>query len=966
MTAYAENAGGDAGTPVTTGTGKAGRTKGTGGAGGKQRAARATAAPAARPPAPRARRAAKPRGAENPYRRDVVVLNGRRAPKTGVLGGKGAQLDELTGRGLPVPPAFCITTGAFRRFLDETGLAGKIRDLDRPAIRELVLAAPVPARLAELILDAHRKLGGPRVAVRSSAGKEDSGAQSFAGQHDSVLNVAGGEELLDAVKTCWASLWSDRAGVYRRPGEAGEPDDAMAVVVQEMVQAEVSGVLFTVDPVGGREHRMVVEACHGLGEGLVSGRVSSDFFVVDDRSLEVVDRRIRHKVVKWAPDASGALGMAKVEPTARSAPCLTEAQLAELGRLAVGIREHYGREQDVEWALRDGTFHLLQSRPVTAHAAPARSRSPYLTPQPDDIHRGTLWSRMDIGEIFVGLMTPLGLSWARYHQDNVHGPCAGTIGARDLGDSAKYIGHHRGHIYLNVSYHAHLLGQCPPTRDQGHFTKRFTSEEVDLGGYENPFGRYPGGLKGLRSANFWLRTTVAELRGMKRRAEGMQAARLYEFDRSRHLDLSRLDRGDLSVELERYLFNYHEMHVGYMPYYINAFGAYGLMTELCAKWLGDDGNYLRNHLKMDMSSLRTVESARELWTLTREAGRQPRVLDIIRHTPLAEVERALLDDPAGRAFWDAHIEPFLRMNGVRGHQEMELTLPRWVDDPSYIFQMMRRYSEDGLSVEDVLTRDHGETRRTIDKLLARLPRAKRATLARVIELYVTCSELREVARMAMITPVWQVRNVVYDVGRRLAAEGLLHSVDEVAYLDVHDIRDYLAGRVPAREVFVRDRIEEARRLHEHHRRQPEPALTFIGEDDSPPAPAAPASVTDGHSLRGLGASPGRAVGRARIIEDLTWQADELQQGEILVTRYTDASWTPLFAIAGAVVTDIGSMLSHSSIVSREFNLPSVVNTKHATQRINTGDTVVVDGDTGVVEIMRAGAAPGAHPDPDPA
>jgi pyruvate,water dikinase len=202
--------------------------------------------------------------------------------------------------------------------------------------------------------------------------------------------------------------------------------------------------------------------------------------------------------------------------------------------------------------------------------------------------------------------------------------------------------------------------------------------------------------------------------------------------------------------------------------------------------------------------------------------------------------------------------------------------------------------------------------------------------------------------MSMITSIWLVRCAVYEVGRRLVAAGVLRSLDEVADLDFADVLEYLAGDRDAREVFSRAKLEEARRTFQGYARLPEPPLSFVGEWDVTkavrPAPG-------GVRLEGLGASPGRVVGRARIIEDLVWQADEFQVGEVLVTRFTDASWTPLFAIAGAVVTDIGSMLSHSSIVSREFRVPSVVNTKHATQTIKTGDLVTVDGDRGVVEVV---------------
>ncbi|MGW0705618.1 PEP/pyruvate-binding domain-containing protein [Streptomyces sp. NPDC002643] len=882
-------------------------------------------------------------------RHHIVVLGQDSHVAADHLGGKAARLGEMLAAGLPVPPAFCLTTGLFELFLAETGLADEIAHGTGPdfaAVRKAISGRTMPEPIAEAVLDAYRELGRPRVAVRSSATQEDSATQSFAGQHDTVLDVQGDDALLDAVKECWVSLWSDRAAVYRDdPSSVG----TIAVVVQEMVHADASGVLFTVDPMNGRPHRMVIESCWGLGEGLVSGKVTSDLFVVDDRDFTPAEQQVRYKVTRCAVVEPGRTGLVKVDPALRNAPSLTAEQTVELARLAVRVREHYGTEQDIEWVLRDGTFHLLQTRPITTRPSPETRHSPFITDVPDAVRRGTLWSRMDIGEIFVGRMTPLGLSFARYYQQNIHGGCAKAIGMRDHGDMDLHMGYLQGHVYLNISYTSHMLSQAPATRDQSSFTQRFASEEVDLDQYSNPFGDWPRGLNGMLSATHWLRSTVVELMSMKKRAKRMAASRLAAFDRAKGIDLTALSRRELHAETERYLTYCYAMNVGYMPYYINAFGFYDLLSQLCGTLLGDEGTNLQNRIKTDMSNLRTVESARDLWNLARAARRDPEVLRVIEETPIGDIPGELAGSAAGRAYLRDHLDPFMRINGTRGRQEMELTHPRWIDDPSYVFQMVRRYAaDDAVSPDTTLRKGRSTTERDSEEVLRGLPLSKRLILQKVIGLYSTCSELRETTRMAMITSVWLVRNAVYEVGRRLVAEGVLRDLDEVAYLDFEDIRTYLASDAPAVEVFSRATLDERRRTHEYHKRLPEPPLTFMGEYD---ITAALQPAAGGTRLEALGAGPGQVVGRARIIEDLAWQADEFQPGEILVARYTDASWTPLFAIAGGVVTDIGSMLSHSSIVSREFGIPSVVNTKHATQKINTGDLIRVDGDAGIVEVV---------------
>ncbi|MEV6276616.1 PEP/pyruvate-binding domain-containing protein [Nocardia sp. NPDC051832] len=874
----------------------------------------------------------------------IVVLGGAVAAPPESLGGKGARLDEMMRTGLPVPPAFCLTTDLFDRFRREIGLDDHTARVAPHAIRDQVLAAEIPAEIGDAILDAYAALGAPRVAVRSSACREDSASQSFAGQHDTVLDISSATGVLEAVKACWASLWSERAAAYRGATAAG----SIAVVIQQMVQAEAAGVLFTRDPVSGRTDRCVVDAVWGLGEGLVSGRVSADSFTVDPAGARVTDQHIRYKVTKAVSVAPGIVELAKVREELRGVACLSHEQLTGLAALAMRVREQYGAEQDIEWAIQSGALYLLQTRPITVEPPKPVRRSPYREPQPEPVQQGTLWSRMDIGEIFTGVMTPLGISFAEYYQYNVHSDCVRATGVRDTGDIAGQMGYLQGYVYLNISYTSYLLSQSIGTKDEKRITERFASEDIDQAAYRNPFGSYRSGVPTALSTAFWGKATMAELGDMRKRAHRMVGARIREFDRARDLDLARLDRGGLHAEMQHRLRFFHDMHVGYMPYFINAFTLYGALEMMCGTWLGAAGERLQNRLKTDMSNLRTVASAREVWELAQLVRQRPRVLRIITSGSAADVAERLRADQVGRVFWKTHMEPFLRENGARAQQEMELTHPRWIDDLSYVVKMIRRYAEDGFCFDAATESATDPRAEEAATAIGELPPIKRRTLKSVISLYEKCSSLREIARMSMITSVWLVREVVYEVGARLVAAGALRSLDEVAYLDFSDVLRYLVSTEDPHEIFPRTTIDETRRTFQNYARLPAPPMSFVGEWE-PSRAGAP--IQDGRGLEGLATSPGIAVGRARVVQDLAWQADELQAGEILVTRYTDSSWTPLFALAGGIVTDIGSMLSHSAIVAREFRLPAVVNTEHATAMIKTGDLIMVDGDRGVVEIV---------------
>lgn len=873
------------------------------------------------------------------------------------IGGKGLGLVRMAERGLPVPPGFCIAADGLAQHLRANGIDlvafWRAPTADAAAeLSERIRHGRCPDALRQQIVQAWRQLGAAAVAVRSSAVDEDSADHSFAGQHQTFLHVVGADAVVARVQSCWASLLQPAALAYRS-ARAAQGTPAMAVVVQAMVEADCAGVAFAQNPLTGDRGEILVEACVGLGEGLVSGRVASDSHVVDARSLRILRHSVQYKAtaMRWDP-AHDALREQPVDAAQRETPTLSDGQAIAIARVLQQVSEHFGAPQDVEWAIAGGALSLLQSRPITAVAAPAaRPTTPHQGRPGPQVDSQTLWSRMDIGEIFTGRMTPLGISFAKHYQYKVHRECGSGIGLLDLGNPDDYMGYLNGHVYLNVAYTAYLLAQSPPGFDQRPFVQRFSSEEVNVSSYANPYGevhRHPKYSR-LQTSAYWAWATVKELVTAKSRARRMVASRYAEYDRAVAMDLPRLDLNGLREEMTHALDYFKAMHIGYLPFYINAFALYGLLEELCKAWLPGDGKHLQNRLKGDMSNLRTVQSARDLWQLAQALDRYPVAKMLVRELPAHELATALQAEPQGREFCANHLADFMRENGVRGHEEMEPTHPRWIDDPTYVFQMVKTFLAQGYEVENRLAGTARERAMDTDALLQRLSWPKRLLMRRVIAMYSGCSRLREESRMAMITSIWLVRRVMCELARRLTAEGALRDESELAYLQFDALQTYLNGYGSAQEVFPRATIEASRRLHQSYLVDDDPPLTFIGHA-KPRAAGAAAPSDERSGVDGLGTSLGRVRGRARVIHDLATQAGELQKGEIIVTRFTDASWTPLFALAGGVVTDIGSMLSHSSIVAREFGIPSVVNTKLATARIRTGDWLLVDGESGRVTI----------------
>ncbi|NHZ38071.1 FAD-dependent oxidoreductase [Massilia rubra] len=881
----------------------------------------------------------------------VMEIAGNPASGVQRFGGKANSLNTLIGAGFPVPRAYCVTVDACHAFLQASGLAAWIDGMDKvdrdtcADIRARIAHAPLPPALQDAIVAAYRELGSGPVAVRSSAVNEDGDAQSFAGQYDTFLHVEGESALLDCVKRCWASLWNERAHAYQGRNRA---DGGIAVVIQQMIVADAAGVLFTADPISGDAGRTVIESCWGLGEGVVSGQASTDTYVVDSDSHALMERFVRAKPVMCARTADG-VAMQEVPPQFVDQPSLSDMQASELAACAARIRRHYGCELDIEWALKDDSIWILQARPITVTASIAAKLYGDEQETNQQVRENTMFSRMDTGEILTGLMTPLGLSFTRFYQHHVHGPAVKTMGLLDIGSSQYYVGYLQGHVYLNISASARLLTQCPPTHEQMKFTRRYATPDVDFTHYKNPYGEPVSGFQFFKSSLYWLVCQVQNLATAGGTVNKMIALRQRETERFGKLELEKMSLPQLDAELQRIDRYFLESCAAYMPFFLQSFALYDALAELCEKWLGNEGKGLQNRIKASMNNLRTIEVTRGVCELAARVDRLPVLRALFLETPLAQLADTLQQHAEGRRFWNEDFGAFLTDFGSRGRQEFELSIPRWNDDPTYLLQIIRLYLTSDVQLEARLATIGKAREEDTRQLLDKLPLKARMTFRFVIAAYAKMAERREATRPTFIAETWFYRKIIVEVLRRVEAEGV-SGIQDLPYIDFNELRDYVAGRKTAQQAFSPQLIARNRQQHLLNERLKEPPMALIGghvpqRDDQVLLDAA-----QGDLLHGLGASPGVAVGRARVITDLNRQAGEFRQGEILVARFTDASWTPLFVLAAGVVADIGSALSHSSIVSREFGIPAVVNAKQATQTIRTGDLIYLDGDGGVVRI----------------
>ncbi|WP_163833140.1 PEP/pyruvate-binding domain-containing protein [Spartinivicinus ruber] len=873
------------------------------------------------------------------------------------LGGKASSLSKLINAGFPVPAAYCVTVSAYHSFLSESGLDTWISNQDTidadtcAEIRNKIQQTTLPVSLHTKIIDAYKKIGSQRVAIRSSATNEDGIANSYAGQYDTYLHIEGDQSVTDCVKRCWGSIWTDRAHTYQVTNTQDFSlkdlkNRGIAVVIQEMVDADIAGVLFTTDPINDDTSCIVIEACWGLGEGVVSGQVTTDTFVVTKDNFKIAHRVIRQKLVRSGYSKQGAIELLDVPENNIEKPTLTDEQVQRLAKQALAIRQHYNQELDIEWAIKDDNIWILQARPVTT-AKQTKKLYADTAETSDFIRNNTMFSRMDTGEIVTGLMSPLGLSFCRFYQHNIHGPAVKTMGLLDIGHSQHYMGYIQGHVYLNISASAQLLTQCPPTHDPMKFTTRYATDSVDFSHYVNPYGSPVSGVKYLKSSLYWFGCQIRNMASAGAIVKKMVELRKQETQRFHKLDLSSMNLADLNQELQRIDKYFLEACAAYMPFFLQSFALYDLLKESCEKWLGDTANGLQNRIKASMNGLRTIEVTKSIANLANEVKQSPHLTKLFLNTPVVDLPEVLKQDNKGRKFWYETFANFLMDFGSRGHQEFELTIPRWNDDPNYLLQVIRMYLSNEIELDSRL--DHVNQLRAADtrQLLSKLPWTARLKLKLVIAAYGKMAERREATRPTYIAETWFYRKIIYEVASRLEKQGTLKS-DDIPYIDFNDLRDYIAGRKSADDAFPREKINQNRHDHLANQRVQEPPMALIGAYT--PKRANQSVIVDDSSIQGFGASPGTVLARARVITDLNQQAETFQQGEILVAKFTDASWTPLFALAAGVISDIGSMLSHSSIVSREFGIPAVVNTMIATQQIKTGDLLYLDGDTGIIRI----------------
>jgi len=847
-----------------------------------------------------------------------------------VVGGKGAHLGEISRiEGIRVPAGFCVTTDAFRRIMaDAPSIDERLDRLsplgpdDREAIRTLsaeirrtIEGIAIPDDLAAAITRSLARLGEQAAyAVRSSATAEDLPTASFAGQHDTYLNVVGSAAILEHISRCWASLFTERAVTYRLRNGFDHRKVSMGVVVEQMVFPHSAGILFTTDPVTSNRKVVVVEASFGLGESLVSGRVNPDVYTVRDG--EIITKQIAIKQVAIHASPSAGTQKDAIDPERREQPALTDAQVVRLAQLGRTIEAHRGHPQDIEWCLDDAGFQIVQSRPITT-----------LFPIPDvGDQENHVFISVGHAQMMTDAMKPLGVSfWQMTTPRPMH-----VAGGRLFVDVASDLASPARRAAL-----LEVIGKSDPLIGDALETILERDDFIPTLGAESP-GSAPGG--GTPAP---IETDPAIVTGLIERSEVSIATLKRDIRTKSGSALLDFIVADVQ-ELKRILFDPQSHQV-----FMSAMEATWCLNEELQAWLHEKN--AADTLTQSVPHNITSEMGLALLDVADVIRPHPEVVAFLEGVENEDFLDELPTLEGGREARHA-IQAYLEKYGMRCVGEIDITRPRWSERPTTLVPMLLgniRNFEPGAG-ERRFEKGRQEAWRKEQELLARLrvlPDGERKAdeTKRLIDRVRTFIGYREYPKYGMVSRYFVYKLALLEEAERLVQAQVLGEKEDIFYLTFHELLDVV------RSNQVDDRLIRQRKDEFRSYQALTPPRVFTSDGEVVAGTYRRVDVPAG-ALVGLPVSAGTIEGRARVILDMA-EAD-LETGDILVTAYTDPSWTPVFVAITGLVTEVGGLMTHGAVIAREYGLPAVVGVEHATRLIRDGQRIRLNGTDGYVEILR--------------
>ena len=853
-----------------------------------------------------------------------------------VVGGKGANLAWMARAGLPVPPGFCVTTEAFKRFVgpDIEPLYAALEALDAgdveatrvtaARVRDALRALPVPPEVAAAVGEAWRALSGPdhAWAVRSSATAEDLPGASFAGQQDTYLNVRGEGALVDAVRDCWVSLFTDRAVLYRARNGFPHRAVALSVVVQRMVAPDSSGILFTADPVSGSRAIASIDAGFGLGEALVGGLIDADLYKADKATGRVREVRVGDKAFAIRPRPEGGTVEEPLPESRRRERVLSDAQVAELCAVARRIEAAAGAPQDIEWCYERDTLYVVQARPITTL---------FPLPEPPPTEGVHVYVSFGHIQMMPEAMPPLALDTWVHLLPFARGSLTGRAADRPARPRAAAIA--GGRFYIDVTTPLRI----PPLR------------KMLLAVFGTVYPQIPDALRSQlgrldpdRRPSIAGALSVIKLLGpaLPRVAAALAFSRVEQLASRADAAVARILDSVGSLDSPRALRDRLVVLFPAVPTVAPPIAA-GLLAQKLLVALGVPETALQPVLRALPHNV-TTEMDLALADLADLVRPHPELAGALARGGLADAEGHAEAGP----FLDG-FRAFLARYGMRGAGEIDVSRPRWRDDPGMLLSVILGNLTGGEAGGHRRRQAAmaAEAEAAIERIVRETPWWRRFIVRRLLRVMRAGLGLREHPKYLLVHVLERVREVALTAGTKLAQHGALEQAGDVWLLTwdeliaasegPSDLRATVAAR---REALARDR-----------KRQPP---LVVASDGEIPRPSARADLPP-NAIGGVGASAGVVEGPARVVLDPA--SEVLRTGEILVAPFTDPGWTPLFTHAAGLATEVGGMMTHGSVIAREMGIPAVVGAAGVTTRIHTGDRIRVDGDRGYVEVIARAA-----------
>ncbi|KAA6482635.1 phosphoenolpyruvate synthase [Bacillus swezeyi] len=864
-------------------------------------------------------------------------------------GGKGANLGEMTKAGLPVPHGFCVSTFAYRMLIKNSREMDRLFDqldslkyddleqirLIGKRIREHLAFMSMPEEIQAAILKALIQTGKDKAyAVRSSATAEDLPTASFAGQQDTYLNVCGPEQLLKAVQNCWASLFTDRAISYRMKNGFDHRTVFLAVVVQEMVFPDVSGIMFTADPVTGHRTTISIDASFGLGEALVSGLVTADLYQV--QAGDIINKQISKKEAAIYSLPEGGTVTKELPPEKQELQALPDEKICELAKLGQKIEAHYGQEQDIEWAYADGRLYILQSRPITS-----------LYPVPS-ISDDKLHVLINLGyiQMMTDSMKPLGLSVLSRIPDflkkNPTDPSiireaggrafidiTGTLAIKPIQKRVLKVLHGMDQLMASA------VSEAVKREEFKHQTMRkqnafgiaktlapiFIPAALKVAG--NLYFKDPG--KAEKQAGSFIERTVRETAEKLKETSGAETIRLIQQDMGNMLP-----------------------HVVFKVavYFLTGVVSSGYLEKKLKNKVGDEQSaVLLSKLYKSLPHNVTTDMGLALGDLSDQARRNPEVIRYLQQADSTDFAEGLTEIPGGAAF-KQELDHFLGRYGMRCAGEIDITKPRWSEDPAQLAPSILSNIQTAGAGDHRKKYKQGEreAEQAEREIVSQFSFPQKRNISRLVRVYRSLMGMREHHKFTLVQLMFLYKKAILKEARSLVQKGILEDEADVFYFTLEE----LIALLESREIgCIPDILETRKRQHELNQKLKSPrVMTSKGEVLT--GKLHNAKSPEG-ALVGTPVSAGVIEGKARVITRL--EDAKLNPGDILVAPYTDPGWTPLFTSAVGLITEVGGMMTHGSVVAREYGIPAVVGIEKATEIIKEGADIRVDGTNGFVQIL---------------